>query len=139
MTTRQPIVAAITGAGSGIGRAVALELAGKGVRLALSDVDEASLDTTRVRAEARGAETRTRVVDVAESADVFRAPVADLLDPRNRGVTVIRRGGQEWRGPAFEVAGHVVWGFTAGLLDALFDSLGWTEPWDDERELPLPA
>ena len=80
-----------------------------------------------------------RVVDVAESADVFRAPVADLLDPRNRGVTVIRRGGQEWRGPAFEVAGHVVWGFTAGLLDALFDSLGWTEPWDDERELPLPA
>ncbi|GMA21668.1 SDR family oxidoreductase [Arsenicicoccus piscis] len=70
MTTRQPIVAAITGAGSGIGRAVALELAGKGVRLALSDVDEASLDTTRVRAEARGAETRTRVVDVADRASV---------------------------------------------------------------------
>ena len=44
-----------------------------------------------------------RVVDVAESAAVFRAPVADLLDPANRGVTVIRRDGQEWRGPGFLV------------------------------------
>jgi len=25
------------------------------------------------------------------------------------------------------------------LLDALFDRLGWTEPWDGARELPLPA
>lgn len=75
-----------------------------------------------------------RVVDVAESAAVFRAPVADLLDPRNRGVTIMRRGGQEWRGPAFDVGGRLVWGFTAGLLDALFDRLGWTEPWDDERK-----
>lgn len=82
-----------------------------------------------------------RVVDVAESADVFRAPVADLLDPSNRGVTVIRRDGREWRGPGFLVphAGreHLVWGFTAGLLDGLFDRLGWTEPWDRSRELTL--
>jgi len=83
-----------------------------------------------------------RVVDVAESADVFRAPVADLLDPANRGVTVIRRGGQSWRGPAFLVgrgsSPHLVWGFTAMLLEALFDRLGWTEPWDASREIPLP-
>ncbi|MDX2375207.1 CoA pyrophosphatase [Microbacterium sp. LRZ72] len=82
-----------------------------------------------------------RVVDEAESADVFRAPVADLLDPANRGVTVIRRGGQEFRGPGFLVrhtAGeHLVWGFTGMLLDGLFDLLGWTEPWDATRELPL--
>jgi 8-oxo-dGTP pyrophosphatase MutT (NUDIX family) len=82
------------------------------------------------------------VVDVAESAAVFRAPVADLLDPANRGVTVIRRGGQEWRGPGFLVPsaegdGHLVWGFTGMVLDALFDRLGWTEAWDHERELPL--
>ena len=80
-----------------------------------------------------------RVVDVAESADVFRAPVADLLHPQNRGVTVMRRGGQEWRGPAFEVHGHLVWGFTALLLDGLFERLGWTEPWDRTREIALPA
>jgi 8-oxo-dGTP pyrophosphatase MutT (NUDIX family) len=83
-----------------------------------------------------------RVVDEGESAAVFRAPVADLLDPANRGVTVIRRDGQEWRGAAFTVdtdAGTHVWGFTASLLDALFDRTGWTEPWDHEREVPLPA
>ncbi|GAA3912679.1 CoA pyrophosphatase [Microbacterium invictum] len=77
------------------------------------------------------------VVDEAESSDVFRAPVADLLDPANRGVTVIRRGGQEFRGPAFVVGDHLVWGFTAMLLDALFDRLGWTVPWDRDREVPL--
>lgn len=85
--------------------------------------------------------TPVRVVDEAESADVFRAPVADLLDPANRGVTVIRRDGQEWRGPGFVVAHatgeHLVWGFTAMLLDGLFDRLGWTEPWDRTRELSL--
>lgn len=81
------------------------------------------------------------VVDEAESSDVFRAPVADLLDPANRGVTVIRRDGQEWRGPGFLVGdgdgAHLVWGFTGMVLDGLFDRLGWTEPWDDTRELPL--
>ena len=82
-----------------------------------------------------------RVVDEAESSAVFRAPVADLLDPANRGSTVIRRDGQEWRGPGFlvphETGEHLVWGFTGMLLDALFDRLGWTEPWDATRELPL--
>ena len=81
------------------------------------------------------------VVDEAESADVFRAPVADLLDPANRGVTVMRGEGRELRSPAFHVGqgpeAHLVWGFTAMVLDALFDRLGWTEPWDATRELPL--
>lgn len=82
------------------------------------------------------------VVDVAESAAVFRAPVADLLDPARRGVTVIRRDGREWRGPAFVVRDaadeFLVWGFTALLLDTVFDHLGWTEPWDRSREFALP-
>jgi 8-oxo-dGTP pyrophosphatase MutT (NUDIX family) len=82
-----------------------------------------------------------RVVDVAESAAVFRAPIADLLDPARRGVTVIVRDGQEWRGPAFLVphdgGEHLVWGFTGILLDTLFTRLGWTEPWDAGRVIPL--
>lgn len=82
-----------------------------------------------------------RVMDEAESADVFRAPVADLLDPANRGSTVVRLDGQEWRGPGFLVrhatGEHLVWGFTAMVLEGLFDRLGWTEPWDAARELPL--
>ncbi|MGZ0712992.1 NUDIX hydrolase (plasmid) [Coraliomargarita sp. W4R53] len=84
-----------------------------------------------------------RVVDEAESADVFRVPVADLLDPANRGVTVVRRAGQEWRGPGFVVrqtqGEYLVWGFTAMLLDGIFDRLGWTQEWDVARELPLAA
>jgi butyryl-CoA dehydrogenase len=44
-------VAAITGAGSGIGRALALELAGRGTHLALSDVDDAGLAETVAMAE----------------------------------------------------------------------------------------
>jgi len=81
------------------------------------------------------------VVDEAESAAVFRAPVADLLDPANRGITVLRRDDEEFRGPAFQVphsgGTHIVWGFTAMVLDGLFDLLGWTEPWDRERRIPL--
>lgn len=83
------------------------------------------------------------VVDAAESADVFRVPVADLLDPENRGSTVIRREGRRWEGPAFLVRHgareHLVWGFTAMLLDGIFDALSWTEPWDPSREFLLPA
>lgn len=86
--------------------------------------------------------SRIRVVDEAESAAVFRVPVADLLDPGARGSTVLRRDGREWRGPGFVVheagAEYLVWGFTALLLDGLFDRLGWTEPWDRARELPVP-
>lgn len=84
-----------------------------------------------------------RVVDEAESAAVFRTPVADLLDPANRGVTEFRREGRTWRGPAFVVeadsGSHVVWGFTATLLDALFDRVGWTEPWDHDRVVAIPG
>ncbi|MFF0910429.1 NUDIX hydrolase [Microbacterium enclense] len=87
--------------------------------------------------------SRVGVVDAAESAAVFRAPVADLLAPAHRGVTVLHRDGREWRGPAFVVprpgGSHLVWGFTAMLLDGLFDRLGWTEPWDATREVPLPG
>ncbi len=82
------------------------------------------------------------VVDHAESAAVFRAPVGDLLDPANRRTVV--HPGQGDRGPAFLVphttadsGTHLVWGFTALVLDQLFDRLGWTEPWDPGRRIPL--
>jgi short-subunit dehydrogenase len=63
-------VAAITGAASGIGRALAEELAGRGCHLALADVDEDGLAETADRcATAAGAapvEVSTRRVDVAD-------------------------------------------------------------------------
>lgn len=72
-------------------------------------------------------------VDHAESVDVFRVPVADLLDPANRGSTEHTVGGRTWRAPAFTVGGNVVWGFTAFVLASMFDELGWSEPWDAGR------
>lgn len=87
------------------------------------------------------APTPVAPVDRAESSAVFRTPVADLLDPANRGTTVLRRDDREWRGPGFTITGggedRLVWGFTALVLDAMFDRLGWTEPWDEAREIEL--
>ena len=54
MKTLDDKVAVITGAGSGIGRALALDLAGRGSRLALSDVDEAGLADTVAQVQKAG-------------------------------------------------------------------------------------
>jgi len=86
--------------------------------------------------------TPVRAVDAAESAHVFRVPVADLLDPDRRRTVTVRRERRVHKSPGFLVAAdgreHLVWGFTGGILDALFDRLGWTEPWDRSRTLDAP-
>lgn len=69
-------------------------------------------------------------VDPAECAAVARVPVADLTAPANR-LQVRHPSG--YVGPAFEVGGMLVWGFTAGLLDRLLDLAGWTQPWEPGR------
>jgi 8-oxo-dGTP pyrophosphatase MutT (NUDIX family) len=72
-------------------------------------------------------------VDHDESVDVFRIPVADLLDPVNRGSTEGVLQGVRYRIPAFHVGERVVWGFTAMVLARMFDDLGWSRPWDEDR------
>jgi 8-oxo-dGTP pyrophosphatase MutT (NUDIX family) len=72
-------------------------------------------------------------VDHAETVEVFRVPVADLLNPANRANTVHIFGGNEYRAPAFTVDGRLVWGFTALVLSRMFDELGWAVPWDGGR------
>jgi len=81
--------------------------------------------------------SRVAAVDHAETVDVFRVPVAQLLDPATRFTSTIRRMGRTWRGPAFDVDGTIVWGFTAMVLDALFDASGWTQEWDAAVERPI--
>jgi NADP-dependent 3-hydroxy acid dehydrogenase YdfG len=64
-------VAAITGAGSGIGRALAEDLAGRGAHLALSDIDEVGLAETVSRCEGRGVKVTSQRLDVADRDAVF--------------------------------------------------------------------
>ncbi len=59
-------VCAVTGAGSGIGRALAVGLASRGARLALSDVNAAGLAATATQLQGMGAEVHTAAVDVAD-------------------------------------------------------------------------
>ena len=70
-----------------------------------------------------------------EVARVERLPVAELVDPANR-VRVRHPSG--WVGPAFDVGGMLVWGFTAGVISALLDMAGWSRPWAPGRLVDLP-
>jgi short-subunit dehydrogenase len=59
-------VAAITGAGSGIGRSLAVQLAQRGCHLAICDIDEAGLAETAHLADRAGAKITTQRLDVAD-------------------------------------------------------------------------
>ena len=59
-------VAVITGAGSGIGRALALDLAGRGARLALSDINGTNVEATASQCAARGAQATAYTLDVSQ-------------------------------------------------------------------------
>ncbi len=77
-----------------------------------------------------------RPVDRVEVARVERLPVRELVDPRNR---LRLRHPSGWVGPAFRLRGMLVWGFTAGVLDALLEMGGWARPWAaDAAPLDLP-
>ena len=72
MRTFEGRVAAITGAGSGIGRALARDLAARGAHLALSDLDEAGLAETVTLCEGSPVPVKvtSKRVDVADRAAV---------------------------------------------------------------------
>jgi 8-oxo-dGTP pyrophosphatase MutT (NUDIX family) len=75
-------------------------------------------------------------VDPREVASAPVVPVAELTDPAHRA-TVRHPSG--YTGPAFEVAGHLIWGLTAHLLDGVLDLAGWQRPWDTSRRVDIPG
>jgi len=98
----------VTGAGSGIGRAIALRLAAEGANVLVSDVDE-----TAARAVARelGGETLVRKTDVTKSEEV-EALVATVV------VVVILRLSRRLRsGPWALALGCLLGGAVGNLID----------------------
>lgn len=64
-------VVAVTGAGSGIGRALALQLAGEGANVAISDINSESLAGTSEMLAAFDVKVRADILDVTDEKVVF--------------------------------------------------------------------
>ena len=75
------------------------------------------------------------VVDQLEVARVLRAPLSELTDPARR-FTVTHPSG--FVGPAFDIDGLLVWGFTAGLLSKVLELAGLERAWDRSDSRPVP-
>jgi len=76
MLKHQDITAVVTGAGHGIGRAIALKLAAEGANLGLIDMHEAHLAETAAMVAELGRKVETRIADITEFALVAEAMAA---------------------------------------------------------------
>src|SRR5260221_9090524 len=71
-------VAVVTGAASGIGRALAQRFARAGMKIVLADVETVALEAAAHEIEASGAPTLAVRTDVSKAADVERLAQATL-------------------------------------------------------------
>ena len=103
----------VTGAGSGIGRALAAALARDGARLVLADVDESELEATRASLVARGTEAVALRTDVSDRAQV--QALADAAWSAFGAVHVLcnNAGVAAWGG--LEAATHRDWQWVLGV------------------------
>ncbi len=114
-------VAVVTGAGSGIGRALAYQLAADDAVLALSDVDEIGLAETAAQVRRLGALVRSDRLDVVDRAAVL-AYADSVADQFGRVQLVINNAGVAHTGDiadmSFDEIEHVVdvdfWGVVNG-------------------------
>jgi short-subunit dehydrogenase len=85
-------VAVITGAASGIGAALAVDLARRGMHLALVDLNAAGLEATAAKARAAGVTVSTHPMDVADHAAVAALPAA-VLAAHGRVTVLVNNAG----------------------------------------------
>lgn len=104
------LVAVITGAGSGIGRAIAERLALEGADVVVTSRTEAHVDATAARIEALGGRVAARrVLDVSDAAAVAAA-IADLGRELGRFDVVVNNAGIELpHAPAVEEVRDEEW------------------------------
>lgn len=73
--------------------------------------------------------TPHRVHPATEENDwVHPVSIPHLINPESRMTVEMF----DWSGPAFTVGTMVLWGFTAGVIDALLRTAGWEKPWNRE-------
>ncbi|TDD13455.1 SDR family NAD(P)-dependent oxidoreductase [Nonomuraea diastatica] len=115
-------VAVITGAGSGIGRALALRFAAEGMTLMLADVDHGALAETA--AQAGDAEVLTQITDVSDASSVRH--LANRCFGELRAVHVlcnnagVFQGGHLWTRGEEDLAwllGVNLWGVLHGIRE----------------------
>ena len=93
MTAIRGAAAAVTGAASGIGRALALELAARGCDLALADRDEAGLQTLAAEiARANQQKVTVHRVDVGEASQIEDFATAATTAHPNLNIVVNNAG-----------------------------------------------
>ena len=90
--TLQGGVAVITGAASGIGAALAVNLAKRGMALALVDLNPAGLEATATQARAAGVKVSTHVLDVSDCAGAAALPAA-VLEQHGRVTVLVNNAG----------------------------------------------
>ena len=84
--------AVVTGAGSGLGRAIALRLARPGAKLLLADINLEACEETARMVESRGATAHAKAVDVSDAAQV-EALAADADQRLGRIDLVVNNAG----------------------------------------------
>jgi short-subunit dehydrogenase len=94
--------ALVTGAASGIGRALAVALANEGADLYLLDEDEVKLAAAAGEAQGFGVTVKTRVCDLTRSAEISAAVKSVLSDWRGLNI-LVNNAGTAYYGPTHDM------------------------------------
>ena len=96
-------VAVVTGAGSGIGRALARQLAVASSALALADIDGAGLEQTAASLSERGVQLTTHIVDVSDES-AMQAFAQEVMARHGRTTLLINNAGVALHGRFEEIS-----------------------------------